>query len=197
MSGGKTFFDFFLARNFFDAVTCRELITEIRKSPAAPAITYGHTANGAVEESVRRTMRITPSAATRDFVIEALDRHQRQIGEHFQISLTSFEEPQFLRYRVGDFFVAHQDGNTGLVRLDTDRWRRVSVSVFLNQQSEVPEADAYGGGSLIFSDFRNGAKREFKGETGSLIAFPSEITHEVTPVTHGERYSIVTWFLVR
>jgi len=27
-----------------------------------------------------------------------------------------------------------------------------------------------------------------------LVAFRSETTHEVTPVTHGERYSIASWF---
>ena len=40
------------------------------------------------------------------------------------------------------------------------------------------------------------ASRKFhlRGEPGTLVAFRSETTHEVTPVTHGERYSIVSWF---
>jgi predicted 2-oxoglutarate/Fe(II)-dependent dioxygenase YbiX len=29
---------------------------------------------------------------------------------------------------------------------------------------------------------------------GTLVAFPSETTHEVTPITHGERLSIVSWY---
>jgi predicted 2-oxoglutarate/Fe(II)-dependent dioxygenase YbiX len=32
------------------------------------------------------------------------------------------------------------------------------------------------------------------GAPGSLIAFPSETTHEVTMVTGGERYTVATWF---
>jgi predicted 2-oxoglutarate/Fe(II)-dependent dioxygenase YbiX len=32
------------------------------------------------------------------------------------------------------------------------------------------------------------------GEPGMLIAFRAETTHEITPVTHGERYSIVSWY---
>ena len=32
------------------------------------------------------------------------------------------------------------------------------------------------------------------GAAGSLLAFRSETTHEVTMVTGGERYTIATWF---
>jgi predicted 2-oxoglutarate/Fe(II)-dependent dioxygenase YbiX len=29
---------------------------------------------------------------------------------------------------------------------------------------------------------------------GTLVAFRAETTHEVTPVTHGERVTIVSWY---
>jgi SM-20-related protein len=29
---------------------------------------------------------------------------------------------------------------------------------------------------------------------GTLVAYRAETTHEVTPVTHGERFTIVSWF---
>jgi predicted 2-oxoglutarate/Fe(II)-dependent dioxygenase YbiX len=29
---------------------------------------------------------------------------------------------------------------------------------------------------------------------GSLVAFRSETTHEVIPVTHGERFTVVSWY---
>jgi SM-20-related protein len=29
---------------------------------------------------------------------------------------------------------------------------------------------------------------------GTLVAFRADTTHEVVPVTYGERYTIVTWF---
>jgi PKHD-type hydroxylase len=32
-----------------------------------------------------------------------------------------------------------------------------------------------------------------KKEQGTLIAFPSYILHEVTPITKGKRYSLVGW----
>ena len=90
--------------------------------------------------------------------------------------------------------MAHQDGNTGLVKLKSDAWRRISVTIFLNQESATPGAETYSGGSLVFSDWRTDARLTVAGEAGKLVAFPSETTHEVEPVTHGERYSIVTWY---
>jgi SM-20-related protein len=29
---------------------------------------------------------------------------------------------------------------------------------------------------------------------GLLVAFPSTVSHEVQPVTHGERLTVVNWF---
>jgi SM-20-related protein len=109
------------------------------------------------------------------------------------VSLSECEEPQFLRYREGDFFVAHQDGNTGLLRLDTEQ-RRVSVSIFLSRESELPGPNNYSGGSLVFRAPADREQFRIVAEPGTLVAFRSETTHEVTPVTRGERLSIVSWF---
>ena len=187
-------FDLHLARSFFDVETCRELIVEMRRSSSSPALTYAKDNLGSVDEKVRKVARLMPSPETVAYVARRLTAYREKVEEYFKVSLSGCEDPQFLRYRVGDFFVAHQDGNTGLVRLDTDRSRRISVSIFLNHQSERPEPNAYCGGSLVFSDWRSGAECRLACEAGTLVAFRSEVTHEVIPVTAGERYSIVSWY---
>jgi len=187
-------FDLLLVASFLDPETCRELITEMRQSSAVPAVTYGQGGAGSINERVRRVESLMPSKETVAQVRRRLLECREKVDEHFGMSLSGCEEPQFLRYRVGDFFVAHQDGNTGLVLLDTDQSRRISISIFLNHQSETPETDCYCGGSLVFSDWRAGSEFRLDGETGTLVAFRSETTHEVIPVTHGERYSIVSWY---
>jgi predicted 2-oxoglutarate/Fe(II)-dependent dioxygenase YbiX len=187
------FFDLYIIRKFFDAEACGELIAEMRESGASAALTYGK-GEAAVDERVRRVSRISVSGETLASVGGRLEQQRESISQHFGINLTNFEEPQFLSYRVGDFFVAHQDGNTGLVNLDTDRTRRISVSIFLNDQSATPEPDTYGGGALVFSDWRSGKRHEVYGEAGMLVAFRSELTHEVTPVTDGKRFAIVSWY---
>lgn len=187
-------FDLHLARSFFDVETCRELIGELRRSSSSPALTYAKDNLGSVDERVRKVARLMPSPEIVEYVVRRLTAYRERIEEYFKVSLSSCEDPQFLRYRVGDFFVAHQDGNTGLIRLDTDGSRRISVSIFLNHQSERPEPNAYCGGSLVFSDWRSGAECRLACEAGTLVAFRSELTHEVIPVTDGERYSIVSWY---
>lgn len=169
------------------------IMDDMRCSPGSAASTYGK-GEATVDERVRRTCRHSPSAETVRYVICRLEEHRPIMERHFAVELGDCEEPQFLCYRVGDFFVAHQDGNTGLINLESDRMRLVSVSIFLNQQSAKQQNDSYRGGSLVFSDWRTGARREAVGDAGMLVAFRSEITHEVTPVTQGERYAIVSWY---
>lgn len=142
-------------------------------------------------------MRHTPSRETVESVRRKLLACKREVEAHFCLTLSDCEEPQFLRYRVGDFFVAHQDGNTGMLRLDTEA-RRISVVIFLSRESHRPEEGAYCGGSLVFHDWRagRGSEEELRlaGEAGTLVAFRSETTHEVTPVSYGERHSIACWY---
>ena len=189
----NSIFDLYTVRSFLDEEKCRELIAEIGHSAATAALTYGK-GEAAVDERVRRVKRVSVWPETVAYVTQRLADLRDSIAEHFGIELTTFEEPEFLCYRTGDFFVAHQDGNTGLIQLESDRMRRVSVSIFLNEQSDEPQPYTYGGGSLVFSDWRSDSRHEIIGEAGMLVAFRSEVTHEVTPVTHGDRYAIVSWY---
>lgn len=146
---------------------------------------------------MRKSIRLLPSAQTVEYITAKLVEARRAIAAHFAIELTKHEEPQFLRYEVGDFFVAHQDGNTGLMLSEREQFRKASIVIFLNRQSDVPAADCYGGGSLVFTEWRAGRNRgqySLAAEPGTLVAFPAETTHEVAPVKSGQRYSIVSWY---
>jgi SM-20-related protein len=78
--------------------------------------------------------------------------------------------------------------------------RRVSAVIFLNGASEEPSPDVYGGGSLSFYGLLQddpkgqGVGLPLVGSAGALVAFPSHMIHGVTPVTHGRRYTIASWF---
>jgi SM-20-related protein len=190
-------FDIYSVRNFFDARMCRMLLDELRECPTVSAKIYGQNTSVSVNENIRKSDLLLPSRATVEIITEQLSVYREKIGEHFGLQLNNCEEPQFLRYRVGDFFVAHQDGNTGMLRSEREQRRKISIVFFVNDQNGNPANDGYGGGSLVFSDWhpsRNRGELAVLGEAGKLIAFRSETTHEVIPVTHGERYSIVSWF---
>ncbi|HYN84691.1 MAG TPA: 2OG-Fe(II) oxygenase [Pyrinomonadaceae bacterium] len=196
-------FGLFVRREFFDARTCREIVARMRAGGGEEATVYGVGATARVEERVRRVARHAPPRETVESVRGRLLECMSEVGRHFGRTLSECEEPQFLRYRVGDFFVAHQDGNTGMMRLEQES-RLVSVVIFLNRQSDAPdprdprEAGDFRGGTLVFHDRRarraDEATLHFKAEPGTLVAFRAETTHEVTPVTHGERHTIACWY---
>jgi SM-20-related protein len=143
------YFNLYLVRDFFNARIRGEIIAELSRAPEDPGTVYGLGAGGSVDERVRKVARPLPSSETVERVRQRLLETREEVGAHFGVSLTGCEDPQFLRYRVGDFFVAHQDGNTGLLRSEREQSRQTSVVIFLNQQSEIPEAGSYGGGSLV------------------------------------------------
>ncbi len=163
---------------------------------ARSSVVYGSTSAGVVDETTRRSLRLTATNETAELITGRLLGCMAVIGKHFGVTLSECEESQFLRYKKGDFFVAHQDGNTGLLRLDTER-RLVSTVIFLSRETDAPEPgpNVHCGGSLIFTNLRRTSEKfRFRADPGTLIAFRSETTHEVTPVTHGERHTIVSWY---
>jgi len=163
------------------------LLDELRNANASAATVYG--GRNAIETNVRRTKKLTVSPETRDFVVQRLLERKDEIAAHFGVTVDECEEPQFLRYEEGDFFVAHQDGNTPLIR-DFTLHRKVSVVIFLSDPRD------YDGGALVFhgrypdSDLR----QTVAPEPGTLVAFRAETTHEVTPLTRGERFTIASWY---
>jgi SM-20-related protein len=193
---GAALYGLLLVRDFFGARERAALAAELSAAAAAPAAVYGRGAAGAVDERMRRAARLAPSRQTAELVRSRLSDFMPRAGEHFGMTLAGCEEPQFLRYRAGDFFVAHQDGGTGLLRSPREA-RRVSILIFLSRQAGEADGGDYRGGSLVFTDWRPGSRRapfSLAGEPGALVAFRAEITHEVTPVTSGERLSIACWY---
>ncbi|HEX5966676.1 MAG TPA: 2OG-Fe(II) oxygenase [Pyrinomonadaceae bacterium] len=175
---------------------CERIVNEISALEGSASVVYGRAQSGVVHETARKSLRLTPSLETIELITGRLFARMDQVAQHFGVKLSEYEDPQFLRYQVGDFFVAHQDGNTGMLQLDTDL-RLVSTVIFLSRESETASEQVHCGGSLMFTNFRAAperAKFHVRAEPGMMIAFRSETTHEVTPVTHGERYSIVSWY---
>jgi len=188
-------YDLLVAPEFLSESICQNIITEANNAPFIPATVYGRTDSGTVDERVRKTSRLQVSQETVQLVTTRLLDYKATVEKHFQVSLRNCEEPQFLRYKVGDFFVAHQDGNTGLIRLASDAERRISIVIFLNPQNDRQIEGSYSGGTLKFSDYRKPlAEFLMPVEQGSLVGFRSELTHEITPVTRGERFSIAGWY---
>ena len=65
--------------------------------------------------------------------------------------------------------------------------RKLSISIQLTNPEE------YEGGELKLYDGDDDEANIMDKTQGTLIIFPSYVLHEVTPVTKGERNSLVTW----
>lgn len=180
--------------NFLDAATRAQIVAELNASHGAPSTVLSADGAGRMDPA-RKSTRVAVSPETCARVREMLMDRRAQIEAHFGVRVTECEEPQFLRYEAGDYFVPHQDGNTPLL-WDDSRFRRISCVVFLSQPSDEEAPGTYGGGALVFHGPYNGPRLRVpaRAEPGTLVTFRSETTHEVTPVTHGVRYTIATWF---
>jgi len=187
--------DLFEIEEFLDAATLAAIVAELHRVGGSPATVLSSQPSGEVRPMARKVTRLAVSPETSALIKRLLLDRKPALEAHFNVALAECEEPQFLRYEPGDFFVAHQDGNTPLV-WDDSRFRRVSAVILLSEQSDEPTPETYGGGSLIFHGPYDGPSVRVTARStapGTLITFRSETTHEVTMVTHGLRYSIATW----
>jgi len=64
--------------------------------------------------------------------------------------------------------------------------RKLSIVV------QLSDPETYEGGDFEFSEVES-PKKEDWGKQGSILVFPSYLTHRVTEVTSGVRYSLVSW----
>lgn len=193
-----TSFGLFSIRNFLSAEECARIRDEMSSSEGSPAGIM-RTDEKLLDENARRTVTKSVSEETRALMSDKFARIKGELGVWFGVELSRPQDPQFLYYRAGDFFQCHADRgmNSESPRIVKDRL--VSAIVFLNDERDEPAPGSYAGGSFIIYGILNDPRFEnqgFKatGAEGTLIAFRSEMFHEVTPVTSGIRYTVVSWF---
>lgn len=194
-----TQFGLFSVGNFLSSAECDRIRREMSAAEGNPA-SIVKTDERLLDETARRTVTKVVPEETRRFVSEKLMGIKEEVGAYFGVDISHPQKPEFLYYRVGDFFTCHTDkgSNPKNPREVTDRL--VSAIVFLNDEKNEPGPGTYAGGSFIIYGILNDPRFEkqgFKvtGTEGTLIAFRSEMFHEVTAVTDGVRYTVVSWFV--
>lgn len=178
--------------DFLAASACETLRCELSRAGGDPATVFFRDRGGQIEPTLRKTTRVAMPAAASEQITALFLARKAEIERHFGVDLAECEEPQFLRYQPGDFFIAHQDGNSAIIPGDS-RFRRISVVLFVNAQSEGEAAGTYGGGAFVFHG-RHPERYPLAPEPGTLLCFRAETMHEVMPVTRGERFTVASWF---
>jgi SM-20-related protein len=197
------FFDragLFTRRGFLDAETCAWLRAEAAGATKVPGAVGVEGDEYRIDRASRRTGIADVPDAAQSVVAERLNVVIPDITRHFDIEIEGRQSLQFLVYGEGDFFEAHRDRNDSVGAASFSARRQVSVVMFLNGESKEPRGGTYGGGSLTFYGLLGGDRGKqvglpLVGEDGLLVAFESGTWHSVTPITHGERYTVVTWLV--
>jgi SM-20-related protein len=190
----------YVAERFLEPDLCQELCAEISAGIHEPGTVGSKGADSVVDREVRRVTRATISGASRDVVRERQLGRMSEIATYFGQALVDCQQPQFLRYITGDFYQRHWDATVREDSAPTSLARKVSTVLFLNASSREPQPGTYGGGALTFYSLFEGPDYEDLGvpleaEPGLLVAFNSHVPHGVELVTHGERFTIATWFV--
>lgn len=128
----------------------------------------------------RRDMMLTDPALLEQINTYIWRRVRPEVEKAFQFRITYFE-----RYLVAcyddhsqGFFRAHRDNtNIGMAH------RRFAMTLNLN--------DGYEGGCLRFPEYGIDL---YSPEPGSAILFSCSLLHEVTPVTQGTRFALLSFF---
>jgi SM-20-related protein len=190
----------FVAHEFLNAQLRERFRSEICSCIRTPvSVVDGDTYVERVKMAVRRTKGANVSYSSILELEARLTAIMPMLESHFDLSLTGCEKPQFLIYNEGDFFRPHRDRDGEPGKPEYIKKRKISVVIFLNGEAKEPRPQSYCGGALAFYGLIDDLHWQrfgfpLAGEAGMMIAFRSELLHEVTPVTYGERYTIVNWF---
>lgn len=130
----------------FDLLLLR---AQMQTADGKPAPVYRRR-TASIDKAVRRTGIREVSAAASSLVSERLLALKPKLEGYLGLKLAGSEAAQFLTYRNGDFFLAHQDGSDDPEDDDYLRDRKISLVIFLNDQSPEPRDGCYCGGSLTF-----------------------------------------------
>jgi len=108
---------------------------------------------------------------------EQILRYVNQLKIYANVNINDI---QILKYKVGGHYKIHVDSGPKV-------FRTLSLIYFLN--------DNYEGGNLCFGLPNTNVTFDIPKKDNRLIIWPSNFMypHTVTPVTKGERYSVVAW----
>jgi PKHD-type hydroxylase len=116
-----------------------------------------------------------------DFLVDKVDRINYY---HYGMKLYGMESIQYSRYPIGGHYKFHND----VIARKEDSMRKLSIVMSLTDK------DDYEGGDLLLMPHGDNPT-SIRLDKGDLIAFPSFIPHKVTPVTSGNRITIVSWVI--
>lgn len=161
-----------------------ELVDEIKYQESSPAL-VGYENNQSPNLEYRNTNWIPiPKEIVDNIHLAISNLYKNECFSIYNKEIKSIEPTQLLHYPIGGKYEIHNDSEDFIDGKIVRKLNRdISILCYLN--------DDYEGGELEF----NFLGITIKPKKSMIITFPSyyEFTHQVHPVTKGERYTLVTW----
>lgn len=160
---------------------CKFLIDYFHNSPDVADAKIGDINNQVVHEHRKTRLCWIPERESITlflFTHGLIANHKAAWGFDIETS----EKTQIGEYLIGGHYDWHRDEE--FFNKEKGNHRKVSVVM------QLSNPDDYEGGDLIL-DYSQQIRAS--RERGSIVAFPSELMHKVTPVTRGVRYSATLW----
>ena len=179
----NTFYTHAILADTFTPEECAKII-----SIGLQNLEQAKVSSGEVESKTRssKVNFLIPSDDTR-WIFERIKEVTDNVNDRlFNFDLRYFSNMQFTSYSTGDYYDWHMD----LLPGETQQLfaRKLSLSVILSNP-----LDHKGGELEINRHAKDGCEIALKPEQGAVVFFPSFIQHRVTPVSQGNRYSLVVW----
>lgn len=177
--------------SFVSPARCRQLI-ETMLPDAAPAPVLVDGVTKVRPEHRRSSTAAVPADAATQFE-RALRDAMPSLDSHYGTSLSTIDPMYMAVYAEGDFFGPHRD------RGPANAHRRISAVIFLNDWALRPRStDEFCGGVLKLypstaASHSFGPAISVTAKAGTLVLFPGEFVHEVSPVTRGRRCTLVSF----
>lgn len=163
----------------------KEVLDRITEFGMAAGLGKGLVAEGDVDVVHRDALVawLMENSTTR-WLYQIVDTLMARANEVWKLDIRAFPEPlQYSVYEKGHFYGWHWDQT-----IDSETHRKMALTL------QLSDGEAYAGGDLEIME-QDGIGRPLPGarKRGHVIAFPGWVLHQVTPVTAGERHSLVAW----
>lgn len=174
---------YWMWNNFLTQENCDALIAEYYKPEEEKTAEIGGAEGGSVNLEYRKTdvCWIPTSEAISLLLFSKSLVANYKAGWGFDIE--DHEPTQIAKYGIGGHYDWHTDET--FFQKQKGYHRKISSVLFLSDPS------TYTGGDFMFDSLDGGKKIEVG--IGTILCFPSELRHKVTPVTEGVRYSLASW----
>ena len=122
-----------------------------------------------------------------DDMFSLLDSFFKKANLYFGFNLTYFESIQFAEYKEEQqgHYTWHPDW---FLETKDNHQRKLSLTMQLTDSSQ------YDGGDFQFHGLTTLPDEQELRAQGTVVVFPSYLTHRVTTVTRGCRHSLVAWY---